>query len=142
MPRTALLPVVEVAATHTAVTPVGLGSGVKSCFLTEGVGMLDWGLYGVELGVCGEPAAADVFGAVVVVLVVTNGAPELTALLCSLWVELGLTTAPLLLVPPLCLGELLALPGLTGRTGKGPQVLAAGENVPPNCAMGKRGCLI
>ena len=48
--------------------------------------------------------------------------------------------APLL--PPLCLGELLALPGLTGRTGKGPHVLAAGEKVPPNWAMGSRGCLI
>ena len=47
-----------------------------------------------------------------------------------------------LLLPPLCLGELLALPGLTGRTGKGPHVLAAGEKVPPNCAMGSRGCLI
>lgn len=78
----------------------------------------------------------------VVVLVVVTGAPELAVLLCSLWVELGLAWAPVLLVPPLCLGELLALPGLTGRTGKGPQVLAAGEKVPPNCAMGRRGCLI
>lgn len=67
----------------------------------------------------------------VVVLVVGTGA-ELAVLLCSLWVELGLAWPPLLLVPPLCLGELLALPGLTGRTGNGPQVLAAGEKVPPN----------
>lgn len=68
----------------------------------------------------------------VVALVVETGAPELAVLLCSLWVELGLAWLPLLLVPPLCLGELLALPGLTGRTGNGPQVLAAGEKVPPN----------
>lgn len=48
MPRTALLPLVEVAATHTA----GLWSGANSCFLTEeGVGTLGWGLYGVGLGV-------------------------------------------------------------------------------------------
>ena len=33
---------------------------------------------------------------------------------------------------PLCLGEPFELPGLTGRTGKGPQVLEEGENVPPN----------
>lgn len=79
---------------------------------------------------------------VVVVLVVVTEAPELAVLLCSLWVELGLAMPPVLFVPPLCLGELLALPGLTGRTGKGPQVLAAGEKVPPNWAMGRRGCLI
>lgn len=52
MPRTALLPLLEVAATATGATPVGFGSGAKSCFLTEeGVGMLGWGLYGVGLGV-------------------------------------------------------------------------------------------
>lgn len=38
----------------------------------------------------------------------------------------------MVLAPPLCLGELLVLLGLTGRTGKGPHVLAAGEKVPPN----------
>lgn len=43
---------------------------------------------------------------------------------------------------PLCLGELLALPGLTGRTGKGPQVFGAGEKEPPNWGMGRRGCRI
>lgn len=79
---------------------------------------------------------------VVAVLVVVTEAPELAVLLCSVWVELGRAWPPVLLVPPLCLGELLALPGLTGRTGKGPQVLAAGEKVPPNWAMGRRGCLI
>lgn len=43
-------------------------------------------------------------------------------------------------MPVPCFGELLLLPGLTGLTGKGPQVLAAaGEKVPPNCAMGSRG---
>lgn len=52
MPRTALLPLVEAAAADTGVTPAGLGSGAKSCFLTEeGVGTLGWGLYGVGLGV-------------------------------------------------------------------------------------------
>lgn len=76
------------------------------------------------------------------VAVVVTEAPELAVLLCSLLVELGLAWPAGLFVPPLCLGELLALPGLTGRTGNGPQVLAAGENVPPNCAMGRRGCLI
>lgn len=66
------------------------------------------------------------------VLVAVTKAPELAVLLCSLWFELSLAWPPVLLVPPLCLGELLALPGLTGRTGKGPQVLGAGEKVPPN----------
>lgn len=52
MPRTALLLLVEVAAADTGATPEGLGSGAKSCFLTEeGVGTLGWGLYGVGLGV-------------------------------------------------------------------------------------------
>lgn len=78
----------------------------------------------------------------VVALVVVTDAAELAGLLCSPWVELGLATLPAPLVPPLCLGELLALPGLTGRTGKGPQVLAVGEKVPPNWAIGRRGCLI
>lgn len=51
MPRTTLLQL-EAAETHTGVTPAGLWSGAKSCFLTEeGVGMLGWGLYGVGLGV-------------------------------------------------------------------------------------------
>lgn len=82
------------------------------------------------------------------VAVVTDaGAVELAGLLCSPWVEFGLATPPELgaapaAPPPLCLGEPLALPGLTGRTGKGPQVLAVGEKVPPNWAMGRRGCLI
>lgn len=142
VPLTALL-LLDAEALDAGVTPVGLGSGGKSCFLAEdGVGTLGWGLYGVGLGVWGEAAAADVFGAhVVEMLVVVTGVPELAALLCS-WVELGLAWAPVLGVPPLCLGEPFALPGLTGRTGKGPQVLAAGEKVPPNCAMGRRGCLI
>lgn len=64
------------------------------------------------------------------VLVGATETIELAA--CSLWVKLARAWPPELLVPPLCLGELLALPGLTGRTGKGPQVLAAGEKVPPN----------
>lgn len=52
MPRTALEPLVVVAAADTGVIPAGLGSGAKSCFLTDdGVGMLGWGLYGVGLGV-------------------------------------------------------------------------------------------
>lgn len=41
-----------------------------------------------------------------------------------------------------CFGELFVLPGLTGLTGNGPQVFAEGEKVPPNWAMGKRGCRI
>lgn len=42
----------------------------------------------------------------------------------------------------LCFGELFVLPGFTGLTGNGPQVLGEGEKVPPNWAMGKRGCRI
>lgn len=50
VPRIALLPLVGVAAADTGVAPEGLGSAVKSCFLTEdGVGLLVWGLYGVGL---------------------------------------------------------------------------------------------
>lgn len=89
----------------------------------------------------GEPA--DALGAMAAgVLVGVTEAPVLAAATCSPWVELGRAMPPAPLVPPLCLGELLALPGLTGRTGKGPQVLAAGEKVPPNWAMGRRGCRI
>lgn len=41
MPRTALLPLADVAAADTGVMPAGFGSGAKSCFLTEeGVGTL------------------------------------------------------------------------------------------------------
>lgn len=143
VPRTALLLLVAVTA-DTEVILAGLGSGANSCFLTdEGVGMFGWGLYGVGFGVWGEAAAVELLGALVeVVAVVVIGAPELPALLWSLCVELGLACPPEPFVPPLCLGELLALPGLTGRTGKGPHVLGAGEKVPPNWAMGKRGCLI
>lgn len=131
VPLTAL-PTLVAAALDTGGTPAGLGSGAKSCFLTDdGVGTLGCGLYGVGFGVWGEDAAADVLGALVVmVLVVVTAVPELVVLLCSLWAEVGLAWA--LVAPPLCFGELLALPGLTGRTGKGPQVLAAGEKVPPN----------
>lgn len=92
---------------------------------------------------------ATVATVLLMVAVTDAAAATLAGLLCSPWVELGLATpaapgpptaaaAP----PPLCLGEPLALPGLTGRTGKGPQVLAVGEKVPPNWAMGRRGCLI
>lgn len=42
----------------------------------------------------------------------------------------------------LCFGELFVLPGFTGLTGNGPQVLGEGVKVPPNWAMGKRGCRI
>lgn len=85
----------------------------------------------------------DVLGVlVVVVVVVVTGAPVVDVLLWSLWAEFGLGWLAVLPVPPLCLGELFALPGLTGRTGKGPHVLAAGGKVPPNWAMGRRGCLI
>ena len=34
--------------------------------------------------------------------------------------------------PVLCFGELFVLPGFTGLTGNGPQVLGEGEKVPPN----------
>lgn len=139
-----MLPLEDAAETDAVMTPVGLGSGVNSCFLTEdGVGMAGWGLYGVGLGICGDPVAVDVLAAMVVMgLVVATDVAELVVLLWSVWAEFGLAVAALLLAPPICLGELFALPGLTGRTGKGPQVLAAGEKVPPNWAIGKRGCLI
>lgn len=82
MPRTALLPLEDAAATDAVMTPVGLGS-VNSCFLTEdGVGMAGWGLYGVGLGVCGDPVAVDVLAAMVVAaLVVATDVAELDALL-------------------------------------------------------------
>lgn len=47
VPRTALLPLEDAAAaaTDAVMTPVGLGSGVNSCFRTEdGVGRAGWGL--------------------------------------------------------------------------------------------------
>lgn len=141
VPRTAvlLLFTVAVVAMDKEPTPEGLGSEVNSCFLTEeGVGTPASGLEGAGFGVWGEAAAVGVW---------LLGAPGLeteaaegAAPLCSLWAALDRAGPPT--PPPLCFGELLALPGLTGLTGKGPQVLAAGEKVPPNWAMGRRGCLI
>lgn len=83
MPRTALLPLEDAATTDAVMMPVGLGSGVKSCFLTEdGVGMAGWGLYGVGFGVCGDPVAVDVLGATAAgALVVAADVAELAALL-------------------------------------------------------------
>lgn len=60
-----MLPLEDAATTEDVMTPVGLGS-VNSCFLTEdGVGMAGWGLYGVGLGVCGDPVPVDVLAAMV-----------------------------------------------------------------------------
>lgn len=98
----------------------GLGSAEKSCFLTEvGVGVLEGA---VLVGEAVEQAATIAFD---------------TGAGCSAvaGVELEGRGAAL----PLCFGELLALPGLTGRTGNGPHVLGEGEKVPPNCAIGRRG---
>lgn len=97
-----------------------VGSAEKSCFLTEvGVGVLE----GAEL--IGEAVEPEAPAAV-------DTEPG-----CSVAAraELEGRRAALLV----CLGELLALPGLTGRTGNGPHVLGEGEKVPPNCAMGNRG---
>lgn len=111
-----LLPVVA-----TTTPAPDLGSDEKSCFLTEeGVGVLTGAvLVGEEV----EAVGVEVL--------------DMGAARCSVWAgaELAGRSAEL----PLCLGELLALPGLTGRTGKGPQVLGEDEKVPPNCAMGNRG---
>lgn len=112
----ALLPV------EATVTPApDLGSVEKSCFLTEeGVGVL-----------VGAVLLGEVVEAVGVEVLDTKAAG------CSVWAGAELAGRGTEL--PLCLGELLALPGLTGRTGKGPQVLGEDEKVPPNCAMGNRG---
>lgn len=108
------------AVVAAAGTAVGLGSAEKSCFLTEvGVGVLEGAVLGGEAV---EPRTT---------LTLDTGAG------CSAvaGAELeGRETAF-----PLCLGELLALPGLTGRTGNGPHVLGEGEKVPPNWAIGRRG---
>lgn len=78
-----MLPLEDAAATDAVMTPVSLGSGVNSCFLTEdGVGMAGWGLYGVGLGVCGDPVAVDMLAAMVVMaLVVATDVAELVVLL-------------------------------------------------------------
>lgn len=108
----------------TAIPATDLGSEEKSCFRTEeGVGVLAGAVLVGEL--------VDAVG----VEVLDTGAVGWST--CA-GVELARRGAEL----PLCLGELLALPGLTGRTGKGPQVLGEGEKVPPNCAIGNRGCRI
>ena len=85
-----------------------LGSAEKSCFLTEvGVGVLE----GAALvGEAVEPGATVAVDAGVGCSVVAGA-------------ELEGRGAAL----PVCLGELLALPGLTGRTGNGPQVLGEGK---------------
>lgn len=99
---------------------VGLGSAEKSCFLTEvGVGVLEGAVLGEEAVEPGAMLALD------------------TVAGCSAVAGAELEGRGGAL--PLCLGELLALPGLTGRTGNGPHVLGEGEKVPPNCAIGRRG---
>lgn len=112
----ALLPVVA------ADTPApNFGSAEKSCFRTEeGVGVL------VGAVLVGE-----------VVEAVGAGVLDVDGEGCSAWAgtELAGREAEF----PLCFGELLALPGLTGRTGNGPHVLGDDGKVPPNCAIGRRG---
>lgn len=77
-----MLPLEDAAATDAVMTPVGLGSGVNSCFRTDGAGMAGWGLYGVGLVVCGDPVAVDVLAAMVVIaLVVATNVAELVVLL-------------------------------------------------------------
>lgn len=108
------------AVVTTAGAAVGLGSAEKSCFLTEvGVGVLEGAVLGGEAV---EPRAT---------LALDTGAGY-SAVAEAVLEGRGATL-------PLCLGELLALPGLTGRTGNGPHVLGEGEKVPPNCAIGRRG---
>lgn len=113
----ALLPVVA-----TDIPAPDLGSVEKSCFLTE---------EGVEVLVGAVLVGEVVVEAVGAEVLDVGGAG------CSAWSAAELTGRSAEL--PLCLGELLALPGLTGRTGNGPHVLGEDEKVPPNCAMGKRG---
>lgn len=108
------------AVVTTGGTAVGLGSAEKSCFLTEvGVGVLEGAVLGGEAVEPGATLAPD------------------TEAGCSAVAGAELEGRGTTL--PLCLGELLALPGLTGRTGNGPHVLGEGEKVPPNWAIGKRG---
>lgn len=90
------------------------------CFLMEGMGV---------------PEGADLEGEAVA----AGPAIKVGAVYSGWAVEAGKGRGA---VVPLCLGELLVLAGLMGRTGNGPQVLGDGEKVPPNCAMGRRGCLM
>lgn len=123
----------------------------KSCFLTdEGVGWLCEAPAPLLLGDAATAAAAETLG-LELVLEATWSAREAEEVGVAAEdtggreLELeddddGVVGPP---APVPCFGELLLLPGLTGRTGKGPQVpAAAGENVPPNWAMGRRGCRI
>lgn len=97
-----------------------LGSAANSCFFTDvGVGVF---VGTVLVGEAVEPGVTGALDRGVGCSVVPRTEFE------------GRGTAL-----PVCLGELLALPGLTGRTGKGPHVLGDGEKVPPNCGMGRRG---
>lgn len=126
-----------------AVGVLGWAAEAKSCFLTEeGVG---WGCAGAAWllllpgdtatgAAVAREAAAQVLELAEVVLVADCSARADDE------VAWRATDEGLVPVPVPCFGELLLLPGLTGLTGKGPQVLAAaGEKVPPNCAMGSRG---
>lgn len=157
----ALLVAMGTAKGCVVVVVAALGSVAKSCLRAEeGVWVwacgaeVDEGVGAVESGVLVGGAGVELVEGVVVeeewaalVLVVLDAGD----VRCSGW---ALPAAgegrgadallPLLppAPPPLCLGELLALPGLMGRTGNGPQVLGEGVNVPPNCAMGSRGCRI
>lgn len=123
----------------------------KSCFLTdEGVGWLCVAPTPLLLGDAATTDAAETLG-LELVLEATWSAREAEEAVAAEDTEGreeleeeeeddGVVGPP---APVPCFGELLLLPGLTGRTGKGPQVpAAAGENVPPNWAMGRRGCRI
>lgn len=102
-----------------------LGTQAKSCFLTEeGVRLLVTHRGWVE-------AAAD--EAVTGQLDVGNPGDSVCRTF-PFWLPTR--------VELLCFGELFVLPGLTGLTGNGPQVFGEGEKVPPNWAIGKRGCRI
>lgn len=127
---------VGAAAVSGALCVLGWAVEEKSCFRTEeGVG---WGCVGAallgdaDIGAAGDAAGAPLVFGLVLALVLAGACSPSTEEEVGREVDEGMVPLP-------CLGELLLLPGLTGLTGKGPQVLAAGENVPPNCAMGRRG---
>lgn len=116
-----VLVTVEIAVATTLV----FGTQVNNCFLTdEGVRLLvahsGWVEATTEETVIGQLAVANPVDSVCKIF--------------PFWLPTRLEL--------LCFGELFVLLGLTGLTGNGPQVFGEGEKVPPNCAIGKRGCRI
>lgn len=109
-------------AEAAAVLLVGVFGSEKSCFLVEEGVWRGSEVGGLEVGVVFEEVTEEG--------VLACEAESEEALPAGPCEARGFESPPGL---PLCLGEPLALPGLTGRTGNGPQVLGgAAVKVPPN----------